>query len=205
MSQLIATIYVVLALPTRNKDLLAFAKAVQAALTNNPHFPSPNPTLPVLAADIAAFDQAETAAASKGAGVATQRNAKKTKVVQDLRHIRDYVQGVGETLTSDAVSVVESAGLRVRKHTTRKKQAFEIKDGPTSGTVLLVAKAVAPFATYYWQTSLDGKAWTSCPDTLKATTTVSGLTAGQTYSFRFRTLSRAGASDFSQVVTHLVK
>jgi hypothetical protein len=53
--------------------------------------------------------------------------------------------------------------------------------------------------------SLDGKTWTSWPETLKASATMAGLTPAQTYSFRFRTLTHAGASDFSQVVSHLVK
>jgi hypothetical protein len=112
---------------------------------------------------------------------------------------------VAEGLTSDAISAVESAGLKVRKSTAQHKQVLAVKDGLTSGSVQLVAKAVAAVATYYWQYSLDGKTWTSCPDTLKAEADVSGLTTAQTYSFRFRTLTRAGASDFSQIVTHLVK
>jgi hypothetical protein len=205
MTTLIATLYVVLGLPKRNGELLAFAKAVQTALTGNPHFPNPTPTLAVLAADIAAFDLAETAAASKTKGAATNRNGKKAKVVQDLRHLRDYVQGVAENVTTDPLTVVESAGLKVKKARTQHKQALVVKDTTTSGTVSLVAKAVALVATYYWQYSLDGKTWTSCPDTMKASIIVAGLTAGQTYSFRFRTLTRAGASDFTQVVTHLVR
>ena len=205
MSQLIATVFVVLGLPKRNKDLITFCKAVLAALTNNPHFPAPNPTLAVFSADIDAYDQAETAAAGKLPGAPSQRNAKRAKVVQDLRHLREYVQGVAENAPADAISVVESAGFRVKKPGARHKQALEAKDGVTTGSVDLVAKAVAALATYFWQYSLDGKTWTSCPETMKALTTISGLTVGQTYSFRFRTLTRAGASDFTQVVTHVVK
>ena len=52
------------------------------------------------------------AAATKAA---TQRNGKKKKVVQDLHHLRDDAQGVGETLTADALSVIESTGLRAKK------------------------------------------------------------------------------------------
>jgi hypothetical protein len=205
MSQPISTVHVVLGLPVRNKDTIAFAKNVQSSLTNNPRFPSPNIVLATFAADIAAFDQAETQASAKVPGAATQRNAKKTKVLQDLRHLRDYVQQVAETLTTDALTAVESSGFRVKKQSSQHKQALAVKDGPASGSVELVAKAVARTATYYWQYSLDGKTWTSCPDTMKATALVNGLTVGQIYSFRFRALTRGGATDFSQIVTHVVK
>jgi hypothetical protein len=34
---------------------------------------------------------------------------------------------------------------------------------------------------------------------------VVGLTVGQSYSFRFRALTRAGMTDLSQIVTHVVR
>jgi hypothetical protein len=205
MSKLLAAALVVLGLPKRNKDLVAFARTVLLALTNNPRFPAPNPSLAVLSADVTAFDQAETAATGKAPSTASQRDVKRAKVVQDLRHIRDYVQGVVEASPSDAITTAESAGMRIKKQSARSKQALDVKDGAVTGTASLVAKAVASIATYFWRCSLDGKTWTSAPETMKAATTVVGLTPGQSYSFRVRTLTRAGASDFSQVVVHIVK
>jgi hypothetical protein len=206
MSASITSIHVVLGLPVPSKEVLAYAKTLLGGLTNNPHFPTPSPTLAIFAADVAAYDAAETAAQSRAAGTVTLRNAKRTKVVQDIRHLRDYVQGVVETMTpEDALPAVASAGFRTRKQTAFHKQALKAADGPTTGTVRLTAKAVAKRATYYWEYSLDGKTWTSSPDTMKASTMVPGLTAGQAYSFRFRALTRAGTSDFSQVVLHLVR
>ena len=196
MAQILMSVLVILGLPSRNADLLAFAKAVLTALTGNPHFPNPTPTLATFAADVAGLEQAKTA---------TERKARRTKVVQDLRHLRDYVQSVVETLTTDVLAVVETSGFRARKRGTVNKQALAVKDGSVSGEVHLVAKAVARVATYYWQWSLDGKTWTSVPDTMKATAVVAALTPGQTYEFRFRALSRAGASDFSQTVSHVVR
>jgi hypothetical protein len=205
MTQAIPIIYVVIGLPIRNKDILVFGKGILSALTNNTRFPSPSPTLAVFSADLDAFDQAETVVASRGASAATQRDAKKTKVVQDIRHLRDYVQGVAETLTSDAIAAVESAGFRVRKASTRRKPELAVVDGATSGSVALRAKSPASSAFYYFEFSPDGKTWTSVPEGMKASTAVAGLAQGQTYSFRFRTLTRAGASSYSQVVTHFVR
>ena len=74
-----------------------------------------------------------------------------------------------------------------------------------SGVVELDARAVAPSASYYWQFSLDGKSWTSAPETMKHVTVIAGLTPGQTYSFRFRALTRKGMRDWSQVVSLIVR
>jgi hypothetical protein len=69
---------------------------------------------------------------------------------------------------------------------------------------MLAAKAVAPKAMYYWEHSLDQETWTSLPQTMLTRTEVSGLKAAQFYSFRFRTFTRAGWQDYSQVVSLLV-
>jgi hypothetical protein len=198
-------IQVNLGIPTRNKDILAYGKSILSAMTNNPHFPSPSPVLSVFQADLAAYDQAETAVATRAAGTVAVRDVKKAKVVQDIKNLRDYVRTVADAATADALSIVESAGFKVKRQALRSKQALLAKDGPVSGSVHLAAKAAARVAVYYWQYSLDGKTWTSSPDTLKSATMVAGLTPGQAYSFRYRTLTRAGASDFSQVVSHIVK
>jgi hypothetical protein len=93
-----------LMLPRMNSHLLTFARAVHSALLNNPAFPSPNPPLDVFAADIAAFEDAETNAATRARGAASLRDARKNKVKEDLFHLRDYVQSVVETNTSPAAA-----------------------------------------------------------------------------------------------------
>ena len=110
-----------LSLPGLNKPLLTFARVVHAALLNNPAFPSPSPTLDVFAADIAAFEDAETKVASRMLGAASLRNAKKKKVKEDLLHLRDYVQSVVETNTTPAAAaaLIESAFMTVRSTAVR--------------------------------------------------------------------------------------
>jgi len=73
-----------------------------------------------------------------------------------------------------------------------------------SGSVKLVAKAVAPRACYDWQYSTDQKAWTEVPPTLQSKTEIDGLLTATAYFFRFRGITKAGTGDWSQVVALLV-
>jgi hypothetical protein len=196
----------ILRLPRLNKPFITFAKAVHDHLKDNPSFPTPSPTLAVFAADIKAFDEAETKAATKAKGTAEIRNAKRRKVKEDLLHLRDYVQNVVEAQATvrDGASLIESAFMSVRQSSKRSRAELSAKNAEVSGTVVLDAKAVARTAAYYWQYSLDRQTWTSVPETIQAKTVIAGLTPATKYYFRFRALTRTGETDFSQVVSLLV-
>ena len=192
--------------PPLDKSLIMFARGVHAAMLDNPAFPNPNPPLPVFAANIAAFEDAETKAATRAKGAATFRDAKKRTVKNDLFHLRDYVQSVVETNTSpvEAAALIKSAFMSVRKVPTRSFPAISAKNADVSGKVALAAKVVAPSATYYWEHSLDQSTWTPVPETMQARTEVPSLTSGSVYHFRFRAITRAGRQDYSRVVSLLV-
>ncbi|APR78964.1 Hypothetical protein A7982_04311 [Minicystis rosea] len=197
---------IALKLPRGNGALITFAKAVHDHMSNNPSFPSPSPTLDVLAADITAFEEAETKVAGRSRGAAKLRDARARKVKGDLAHLRDYVQGVAEARATpaDAAAVIESAFMSVKKMPTRRHLALEAKNADLSGSVTLIAKAVARTATYFWQYSLDQETWTSAPETMKSRAVISGLASARIHYFRFRALTRTGEIGYSQVVSLLV-
>jgi hypothetical protein len=96
--------------------------------------------------------------------------------------------------------------MDVRKVTLHDKPALSAKQGSASGTVTLSAKSAAVKAAYNWQYSTDQKTWTSLPQTLKAKTSVSGLTAATTYFFRSQALTpKGGEGDWGQATSLLVK
>jgi hypothetical protein len=59
-------------------------------------------------------------------------------------------------------------------------------------------------ATYEWQYSQVGQPWIDLEPTRQAKKVIEGLVAGRTYQFRVRSVTRAGRSDFGQVVTFFV-
>lgn len=193
-----------LRLPRRVKDIIAFAKSVATAMTNNPSFPSPNPPLATFEADIAALDTAEAGVLARTKGAAQTRNVKLAAVRADLEQQKAYVQHVADTNPSSGESIIESAGMFVRTVTLHPKSELSAKQGAVSGTAHLVAKAAGHRAGYEWQSSTDQKAWTPLPVTLQAKTDVSSLTPGTTYSFRIRPVTKDGEGNWSQVVSLLV-
>ena len=85
------------------------------------------------------------------------------------------------------------------------KPPLAAKPGKVSGEVHLVAKAVKGAKGNQWQYSTDGgKTWVDLPQTTKATTTLVSLTPGATVTFRHRTFSRVGTTDWGDLIAHVV-
>ena len=196
----------VLNFPKLDKLLLEYAKRILLAMTGNVNLPNPSPTLAVYAADVDAYDKAQTLASTKAKGTATQRNTRRRKVIDDLLFFRAYVNAVVQTLSTyaDAAAVIASSGMDIRKIGRRAKGTFRARNAAIAGSVLIQANVVGHRATYYWQYSLDQKVWLNAPETMKASTVISGLTSAQTYYFRFRAITPRKAVDYSQIVSLLV-
>jgi hypothetical protein len=196
----------VLSFPRKDSFLIPFAGGILDALTGNVSFPDPRPTLLAFEAHIDAYAKAQALAMKRGQGAATQRDARRRKVMADLNHLRDYVQRVVETETSaeDAAAMIVSAGMRVKKVATRDKPAIRATRGATSGMAVLDARAVAAVAMYYWQYSLNQVDWINVPEMMKSRAVITGLTPLSTYYFRFRATTRKGPLDPSPVVSLVV-
>ena len=193
-----------LRLPRRVKDVIALAKSVATAMTNNPFFPSPNPPLATFEADISALDTSEAAVLGRTRGAAQARDVKLATVRSDLEQEKAYVQHVADANPGSAGSVIESAGMFVRAVTLHPRSELAARQGAVSGTARLVAKAAGHRAGYEWQCSTDQKTWTSLPVTLQAATDVASLTPGTTYFFRVRPVTRDGEGNWTQTVSLIV-
>jgi hypothetical protein len=186
---------------------VSFAKGVISGISSHPgQFPNLPAAFAALQADTATYDTTEVAARGGGVAATKARNAARTRVVKDIAQVAMYLQGLADALASpaDAAALIVLAGFGIRKVGKHNKPPVSAKYGATSGSVVLNALRVAAYAVYMWQFSLDQKNWTSVPQSMKAKVTVSGLTPGQVYYFRFSAETRKGPVDFSQIVSLMV-
>lgn len=198
-------VLVAVKLPLAVPALIKMAQSFVAAMTNNAHFPSPNPPLASVTKSIAALDTGETAARTRAKGTVAARNTARTQLLSDLHALKAYVQQVADANPDQAEAIITSAGMLVRRQTARAKPTFAARAGGTSGTVKLAARSAALRASYEWEYSVDGgKTWTTAPPTLQAKTSISGLPVGTAVQFRYRAVTKTGAADWSQATSLLV-
>ena len=103
-----------------------------------------------------------------------------------------------------AAAFIVKCGFPVRRRSSYAKLPLRAIPGELPGTVLLIARAVAPVAIYSWQYSLDGQTWVNAGETLQAETLLSGLTSACYHHFRFRARARTRETDWCQPFTLLV-
>ena len=189
--------------PESGPEALAFAKNILGRMEQNPRFASPPITYVEVKVHIDVFADAQQKVSQRTAGFAADRDAAREVVMQDLMILRAYVQKVAQTSPAEAAAIVESAGMSLRRPTSRTRAPLTVRC-PSAGAVHLIAKAAAPKAVYYWQHSLNGETWNSAPETLRADTTITGLPSHTLVYFRYRALTSKGMGDFCQVVSQLV-
>jgi hypothetical protein len=193
-------------LPTKVPALIQYAQNIAKGMTANPAFPTPTPALAAVTAAIAALNAAETATLTRLKGAVSTRNAARAALIMLLRQLGSYIQAIADADPENGASIIESAGIGIRKTPVRAPRVFNATPGPTTGSAKLVTAAVAHRASYEWETSTDGgKTWVPAPPTLQARTVVTGLPAGTSVQFRYRAVTKTGGGDWSPPVSLLVK
>jgi hypothetical protein len=193
-------------MPTTIADELKYGASVQAGVTNNPHFPMPDPVISAFFDALAKYSAAETAAQTRAKGTIPARNAARVVFLGAIHALKARIQSVADATPEQAEAIITSTTLATKKTTIRQKQTFSLEYGSTSGTIHVIAKAAGPRAAYEWQFSLDGgKTWTQVPNTLQAKTTIIGLPVATTVQFRYRVTTPKGMGDWSQPISILVK
>jgi hypothetical protein len=190
--------------PSKVPALVTHAQGIVKGMTGNPAFPNATQALTAVSAAINDLQAAETAALARTKGAVTVRNEKRAALVVLLQQLRGDVQEAADANVENGASIIQGAGMGVRKTPTRAPRTFEAKPGAVSGSAKLVA-ASAGRASYEWLYSTDGKTWVTAPVTLQAKTTIPGLTPGSTVQFKYRAVTKTGEGDWSQAVSLIVK
>ena len=120
-----------------------------------------------------------------------------------LQQLRAYVEAIATANLENAASIVESAGMYLKRTRGPARRVFSARPGRVSGEVDLVAPSAGDRAGYEFQYSLDGGVtWLGLPEpfTNKASVTVRGLKRGSTVHFRYRSTKKGVTGDWSDTV-----
>jgi hypothetical protein len=173
-------------------------------MTNNPWFPSPNPPLATVTADLDALEIAEAAVRNGAPDAAAIRDTKLRAVKIDLLALKAYVHAIALQHPDQADEIILSASLSPRRQTPPRKDPLAARMDKAPQTIALRARAAGKYAAYEWQYSTDGgQTWIALAMTTSANTLLPGVTLGTTYLFRVRATRKNVAGDWSQVVSLL--
>jgi hypothetical protein len=147
----------ILMLPKSVPALITYAQSVVTAMTGNPSFPSPVPTLAAVAAAIAALHAAESTAMARTKGAVAARKDTRVALVTLLQQLRGYIQTVADADFETAATVIQSAGIAVKKVPANRARSFVAEQGAASGSAKLIAASAGRRASYERQYSTDGR------------------------------------------------
>ena len=189
--------------PRRVHDFLMHARVIATRLSEDPRFSPPPASLAELTADVAALEAALIASASRASGCAAARKACQARVAMGLKVLQAHVQSMANACPStEAAVLIELAGMSVKNALGPSKATFVVKPGRTADSAHAYARAAPTRASYDWQWSTDGERWVSIPSTVRADAELRGLEAATLYWFRYRSVTKAGISDWSDAVTY---
>jgi len=171
----------VLTLPKPVPAIITYAQRIVTAMTGNPAFVSPSPTLASVQTSIVALQAAEAAALARTKGAVTARNDKKAALVASLQLLKGYVQSVADADPDNSAAAIQGAGMAVRKTPVHKPRVFNAVQGAVSGSVKIITASGGRRAS------------------------VTGLAVGSTAQFRYRVTSKTGEGDWSQPISYFVK
>jgi hypothetical protein len=126
---------------------------------------------------------------------------------KDIRILAAYVQ---RTADGNISKILSSGFHGSQQQSAIQKAVLAIKDGPISGSIIYVVKAVDKTGAYIWQ-YYEGETppateaeWITAGHSTSATFQVNGLNKAKVYQFRFAAITTTGTTDFSAPVSKIV-
>jgi hypothetical protein len=190
-------------------DIMEIVRNVVILMTGNLFFTTPNPTLPVVTADVDELDTLEQQTLHGGKDKNILKKLSKKKLLATMSALTGYVQ----TTTLGDEDQILSAGFSLKRKPVKlgmllPPSNFRAAFGMHPGEIILRWAGVYGRSDYFVQMSTDPtkpELWTALPKghTGKVRLVVSGLTPGQVYYFRAFTECAAGTSGPSEIANHM--
>jgi hypothetical protein len=186
--------------------LILKTSLIEGKMTGNTYFPSPLPALSVITTQLGKLVAAQNLVQTKVSGSASAMHAEAKTLEILLKQLTSYVETTANNDPPNAIVIIESAGLQIRKHTSHGQKVFSAKLGKTPGTVLLNTKA-AVRSSYLFEMTTDPNTATSWAQIAISQTvkfTQIGLTSGIRYYFRVAVITKSVQGTWSPVLNVII-
>jgi hypothetical protein len=155
-------------------------------------FPSPPVPTATVRNQVTIVNKCESQAKSHAVGTAAARTVQRNLLIGMLETDLTYIQGCADKAPTydQAVSVLQAGGVGVAGVALHQKEVIEFKPGPKPGSVVLDANVGMLTAglrgkfSFNWQSTADGKSYTTLPSTPNHLTTVENLPLLTSVGFR---------------------
>jgi hypothetical protein len=187
-------------------QIIADANSYVTKMTGNAYFPAPSPPLATITAQTNTLIASQIVASTRAKGASAQMHTDLKVLEVSLKSLGSYVATIANQTPSNAVAIINSAGMQARKHTARTPKVFTIKQGPTPGVVEVNSKAVKR-GSYIYQYTTDqtmANSWVDGYKNMKVKGTITGLTPGTRYYFRVAAVTPSGESAWSPIISFVV-
>ena len=146
--------------------------------------------------DIDIYNAATTTAA---------RNSAWKNVHDDLKALMRLVQTTADKKPADAVEIIESFKLRVKKVALHQITKFAATNGTEAGVIDLVAPGGANYTCHDWGFSADGITFVRMQPTVAAHAQIKGLKPDSYVYFQHELINKKGGTGISEVIKIRVK
>jgi fibronectin type III domain protein len=192
-------------------EKVARGREIIAALTENPDFPTPTPTIATLTAvtnDLATAFQEQEVAKQQAATKTAAKNEKEDIFDRTFSQSAAYV----ESVAGDNQTLIRSAGMATRSVAVSSAGkastpvSLNTTNGDADGEVDLSWEPVSGAKSYVIEISNDpptDKSWTHAGVSTKSSWTASRLTSGTRYWFRVAAVGTGGQSGWSDPATKI--
>ena len=185
---------------------ISFYRNVIDKLTDNPAFPNPDVALSEAKIAVDGLEAAYVAARDGSHTAISNMHDHKVTTDSLFSLLAAYVDRLA---AGDETKILSSGFDETKQPTPREKPTLAANDGPNSGSLKLVAKAIYSAATYIWQSAKDTlptteSEWVTIGHSTQASYELTGLTVMSKYYFRVAAVTPEGTTDFSAPIEKIV-
>lgn len=187
-------------------EKIAFYRNVNTKLTDNPTFPTPDEPL---TKSKAAVDKMEVSFLASKDGSHTAIATLRADEEAADKIFRSEAEYVDRTSDGDESKILSSGFHASKQPESIQKAVLAVEDGPNSGSVKLVARAVPKAGAYIWQYAkgtlpTDVNGWIQAGTGTRSFFELTGLSVAAIYYFRMAAVTPDGTTDFCSPVMKVI-